>query len=119
MGGDRAIEPLLGRPARPGGGVNVEPLSISSLSKPYVYSHIKGAAGTGTVEFAFVQAVEPSGGDWHAGSWGSATATGAWARALIGPGTDFELTNGTWQMWVRVTSSPEELVMHAGEVLIT
>lgn len=92
---------------------------ISSLSKPYVYSHIDGAAGDETVEFAFVRAEEPETGDWHAGEWGSTTAKGAWARALIGPGTDFELTDGKWQMWVRVTSSPEEPVMHSGEVVIT
>jgi len=90
---------------------------ISSLSKVYVKSFIEGALGSETVEAAFVQAAEPD--SWETATWGEVTPIGAWARVLVGPGTDFELTDGTWQMWVRVTGSAEVPVLHAGEVVIT
>lgn len=92
---------------------------VSSLSKPYVYSFVTGAAGTETVEIAMIQAAEPSSGDWKSASWSSVTPRGAWARILIGPGTPLALSDGTYQMWVRVTGSPEAPVLYAGEVVIT
>lgn len=92
---------------------------VSSLSKPYIYSFIKGALGTETVEVAMIQAAKPSSGDWKTAAWGSVTPTGAWARILIGPSTSLALTDGTYQMWVRVTGASEQPVLRAGEIVIT
>lgn len=92
---------------------------VSSLSKPYIHSFITGALGTETVEIAMIQAAEPISGDWKTASWGAVTATGAWAKILIGPGTSLALTDGTYQMWVRATGATEVPVMRAGEIEIT
>lgn len=91
---------------------------ISSLSKEYVYSWIGGVDGTEDVEVAFVQADEPAELDWNDADWANIAPAGADARILIGPGA-VELTDGTWQMWVRVTTSAEVPVMRAGEIVIT
>ena len=93
---------------------------ISSLSSPLIHSFITGAAGTETIQMAFVQAAQPSSGDWKAAAWGSVTPTGAWAHILIGPASaSLTLTAGTWQVWVKATSTPEIPVMRSGEIEIT
>lgn len=93
--------------------------SISSLSRPYVYAWIEGAAGTEPVEIAFtVPGVEPAEDDWRTASWSGVTAKGADARILVGPGGDVALSEGTYQLWVRVTAPPERPMMPSGLVFI-
>ncbi|MFC7582445.1 hypothetical protein ACFQYP_00545 [Nonomuraea antimicrobica] len=92
---------------------------ISSLSRPYVYAWIDGAAGIEAVEIAFtVPGDEPSEEGWHTASWSGVTAKGADARILIGPGGDVTLPEGTYQMWVRVDAPPERPMMPSGLVFI-
>jgi hypothetical protein len=91
---------------------------ISSLSKEYVYSWVEGATGGETVEVAFIQAAKPTAPDWKAAAWDNITPAGADARILIGPGTTAVLVDGTYQMWVRVTTVAEEPVLRAGPVVI-
>lgn len=92
---------------------------ISSLSKEYVYSWVEGATGAETVEVAFIQTAEPTAPDWKTAAWANLTPAGADARILIGPSTTAVLTDGTYQMWVRVTSASEVPVLLAGPVVIT
>lgn len=57
------------------------------------------------VEFAFVLVgTEPTGPDWIAGEWEPGLNI---ARVLIGPGTPKVLTDGLYNAYVRITSSPE------------
>jgi len=102
-------------------------VEISSLSKQYVtvpVTYTDDVTGN-TVEFAFTQGAEPVEADWASGDWdGAATAISAseyrqTARALVGPATDFVLTDGWWFAWLRVTASPEVPVLKAGSFLVT
>ncbi|PZG53133.1 hypothetical protein C1I98_06135 [Spongiactinospora gelatinilytica] len=93
-------------------------LSISSLSREYVYAWVGGALGIETVEVAFVRADEPGSGDWKTAEWANLTPAGADARILVGPGGTVTLTDGLWQMWVRVTAVTETPVLYSGPVNI-
>ncbi|WP_113705377.1 hypothetical protein [Nonomuraea lactucae] len=87
---------------------------ISCLSKVYLYIPIEGASGTEGVEVAFTTAgVEPVEGDWQLASWGQVSGRGREARILIGPGAA-QLTEGTYQAWVRITGAVERPVLPAG-----
>lgn len=69
-----------------------------------------------TVELAIVaeDTEEPGSGDWKTAAWDDGSA-----RLLVGPGTQVVLTNGRYDVWVRVTSSPELVVRKAGTLEIT
>jgi hypothetical protein len=60
---------------------------------------------------------------WYTGSWDSTDpvpGTSSYtALCLIGPGGTTTLTAGTWQVWVRITDSPEQPVIPAGQLRIT
>ena len=57
-------------------------------------------------------AVEPDDADYTTAEW-----VGGLVRFLIGPGTPHVLQpRQTYTVWVRITSSPEIPVMHAGEI---
>ncbi|MEU7891706.1 hypothetical protein AB0B45_02450 [Nonomuraea sp. NPDC049152] len=87
---------------------------ISSLSKVYLYIPIEGASGTEGVEAAFTTpGVEPIEGDWRPASWGQVSGRGREARILIGPGAT-QLTEGTYQLWVRITGVIERPVLPTG-----
>ncbi|MEQ4723781.1 hypothetical protein [Nonomuraea sp. B19D2] len=93
---------------------------ISSLSRPYVYSVIKGASGSEVVEVAFTNlGAEPIETDWRTAEWANATAEGARVRILIGPGSSVVLPDGTYLMWVRVTGAVERPVIPCGSIPIT
>lgn len=92
---------------------------ISSLSRPYLYARIEGAAGTETVQVAFTEpGVEPAEEDWHPASWAAVSEKGADVRILVGPGGGVPLADGTHQMWVRVDAPPEQPLMPSGLVFI-
>ncbi|WP_433235499.1 hypothetical protein ACQPYK_25445 [Streptosporangium sp. CA-135522] len=92
---------------------------ISSLSRPYLYIQVDGAAGTEDVEIAFTNVgAEPAEGDWLPAGWSNATSEGARARILIGPGA-VALPDGTYMAWVRVNGAVERPVLPAGLVPIT
>lgn len=52
--------------------------------------------------------------DWHA-----VTVIAGRTLALIGPGTDHPLTPGHYQVWARVTDTPEVPVLSVGRLTIT
>lgn len=63
------------------------------------------------VAFAFMPSpgnANPGSGDWHTGSWVS-TGTGTYqAQVLVGPANSgVMLTTGLYNVWIRVTDSPE------------
>lgn len=104
-------------------------LVISSLSKEYVrvpvFATEAGVAvdPTGdTVEMAFKSdGSEPGGGDWVAASWESDTGPNPdrhYARIIIGPGGTV-LSDDLYEVWVKVTDTPEIIVKKAGTLLVT
>lgn len=101
--------------------------SISTVSKEYIkvpvaYT-VAGVVSDPTalvVELAFpLKDVDPVTGDWKTGSWESANAR-YWARLLVGPGSTFgALARGDYDVWVRVTATPEVPAMKAGRLQVT
>jgi hypothetical protein len=79
----------------------------------------------GSVSFAFLAPGTEPTNQWVAGEWEATPATQrgqdyrAVARVLIGPGTSFVLTDGTYVAWVRVTSASEDVVRPFGRLTIT
>lgn len=76
-----------------------------------------------TVEFAAVTVgSEPS--SWTAGSWETDTSTDPdtfWARILVsgtGGGGTLALADGTYDLWVRVTDSPERPVQRICTLIV-
>jgi hypothetical protein len=65
--------------------------------------------------------VDPQTGDWKAGSW--ETIAGIRPRynlrCLVGPGGTIALSRGTYDIWARVTDSPEVVVQKVGAIRIT
>lgn len=106
------------------------PLVISSLSKEYVrvrvFAKNAGAAVNPTadvVEMAFKSdGTEPSTPDWKTAAWETDATTDPdtyYARCLVGPGGTVTLTDGSYDVWVRVTDSPEIPVKKAGRLVVT
>lgn len=107
---------------------NLLPVRVSSLSTTYVKCRISAKENgvdanptSGTVEFAFIpdsaSNPNPVSGDWKAGSWESALDGGVysyWGRCLIGSGGVVTLTAGSYDVWVRVTKSPEVVIDNVG-----
>ena len=93
---------------------------ISSLSKEYlrvpVSTDVEPLADE--VEFAFTDGAEPEEADWSPAGW-EPGGPPYQARALVGPGGDFELDDGLWFVWVRITHGSEVPVMMAGFLEIT
>lgn len=96
-------------------------LAIPSASVEYLRSTITGTFTTSMpVEMAVVQAdSEPDSGDWHAATWDGADGD-ADAKVLIGTGSAIgALSDGLYDVWVRVTATPEVPVLYAGRMHIT
>ena len=80
-----------------------------------------GTAGTpinptsDTVQFAFTaQNINPGSGDWHTGSWATTSSGGYEAQCLVGPAPGaLALAPGVYQIWVKITDSPEVPVIPA------
>src|SRR6266576_4335060 len=72
-----------------------------------------------TVQMAFpVTEVAPAGGDWKSATWetdATATPTRYLARCLVGPGGTVTLATGQYDVWVKVTHSPEIAVLQCSE----
>lgn len=91
-------------------------LSITTVTKEYVFVPVTvdGATpDTGlTVEVAIPsEGVDPS-------SWVTATWDSGRARVLVGSGGDFELSAGRYDVWVRITDSPELTARNAGLLIV-
>lgn len=93
-------------------------ISVSSLQyvKVPVTATVNGAAYNPTsdqVQLAFVTiGDDPAGSDWVTGSWETASGT-YYARALVGPGGTVELAKGRYQIYVKITDSPEIPVLES------
>jgi hypothetical protein len=92
---------------------------IPAISVEYVKVAVTGPTGVDLgdldVELAIVaDGQTPDVGDWKAGTW-----IGSSAAVLIGPGTLLELGQGTYDVYVKITSSPEVPVLPSGSIHIT
>jgi hypothetical protein len=92
---------------------------IPAISVEYVKVAVTGPTGVDLsdldVELAIVDDGQiPDTGDWKAGTW-----IGSSAAVLIGPGTLLELDQGTYDVYVKITSSPEVPVLPSGSIHIT
>jgi hypothetical protein len=111
-----------------GWGVAVGTLTKSHLDTSYVQVPVQaildGEAYDPTadvVQLAFMANWgQPTGEDWHAGSWSTSTAPGIYlAQCLVGPANDgVNLTVGTYTIWVQITDDPEVPVIVAGTLAI-
>lgn len=95
-------------------------LRIPSTSLEYVLVPVTVDGATPnpglTVEMAIIAdgTEEPASGDWKTAAWDSGRA-----RLLVGTGGDIALTNGNYEIWVRITSSPEVPIRRAGRLVVT
>lgn len=93
-------------------------LEIPALSTEYVHAPITGPANltSFTVEMAILpKGQDPSGSDWKSAQWAATDAI-----VLVGPATTIPLTKGVdYEVWVRITASPEIPVLRPGFVHAT
>lgn len=92
-------------------------LSLPSISLEYIHIPVSGATAGMPVEIAVIPstAEEPDETDWTpADAWDGTTA-----KILVGPDGTIDLDNGTYQVWVRVTATPEIPVIRSGLLEIT
>ena len=109
-------------------------LAISSQSTIYVQVPVNNTEGTDptsdTVAFAFVgpYATTPQAGEnpptsstvWYTGSWGPDDGAPWTARILVGPvGGVTALGVGSYQVWVKVSASPETPVLWSGPMQVS
>jgi hypothetical protein len=92
---------------------------IPAISVEYVKVAVTGPTGVDLTELDVELAVVDDGQipdtfDWQAGVW-----IGTSAAVLIGPGSDLELDQGTYDVYVKITSSPEIPVLPSGSIHIT
>jgi hypothetical protein len=92
---------------------------IPAISVEYVQVAVTGPAGLDLSELDVELAVVADGqvpdvGDWKDGAW-----IGSSAAVLIGPGSSLELMPGTYDVYVKITSSPEIPVLPSGSIHIT
>ena len=91
----------------------------SSLSTEYVPVHVRATINgvsnadptADAAQMAFIPpGSNPSSGDWRTASWTTIPATPEplyIAQCLVGPAGTITLTAGTYQVWVKITDSPE------------
>ena len=105
-------------------------LVLSSLDLEYVrvrvYAETNGVAvdpTADTVEMAFIAGdANPTSPDWKAASWETDSTTVPatyYARCLVGTGGTVALAAGLYQVWTRITDSPEVPVKKSGQLQIT
>jgi hypothetical protein len=108
------------------GEAGENPVIMSVLSTAYVQVTVQAmAAGlpvnptADVVALAFTTVgTDPVTGNWHTGSWDTDPATYTYrAQLLVGP-TGLVLARGTYQVWVKVTDSPEVPVGQAGTLQV-
>lgn len=105
--------------------------SISSLSRECVLAEVEvteqGLAYNPTsdvVEFAFTAIGDRLPATWFVGSWDGTQpvpgTTAYRAQVLVGPGSSGPvLAVGKYQVWIRITDSPEVPVLPVGHLAIT
>jgi hypothetical protein len=97
--------------------------SLPAVSLEYVRVGVAATAGgaqvnptNDVVQMAFVSpTATPSTGDWKTASWDSGNTNGVYtALCLVGPGGTVQLPVGKYQVWVKITDSPEIPARPAG-----
>jgi hypothetical protein len=95
----------------------------SALSKEYVRVPVAAAENgiavnptTDTVQMAF-PTHNAAITTWYSATWESAGST-YYARTIVGPGGSVALTAGRYDVWVKVTDSPEIPARKAGQLII-
>lgn len=100
----------------------INQLASSLQYVPLVVTCLGGNPTTDPVAMAFTApGVDPQPADWKTASWNTTATLGAnqyLAQCLVGPGGTVTLTNGTYQMWVKVTDNPEIPQLPAGMLSI-
>lgn len=75
-----------------------------------------------TVQLAFMaEGEDPDVTDWHTGTWetdSTTVPTTYFARCLVGPTGDVVLVAGIYDVWIRITDSPEAPVLKTGNIQI-
>ncbi len=98
-------------------------MTISVLSREYICVEVEaGLNGVSsdptadTVQLALMVSGSPSSGDWKTGSW--ETSLGKYyARLEVGPGSTVGAkTAGKYDLWIKITDSPEAPVRKVGRV---
>lgn len=100
---------------------------ISSLSTEYVKSRARAYRDgslinptTFPVKFAFVSVgSEPSSSDWVDGTWEESVDGQFYARCLVGPTGTIALTDGTYDVWVKVEYADEVPVREIDKLVVT
>ncbi|MFI7449556.1 hypothetical protein ACIBQX_18815 [Nonomuraea sp. NPDC049714] len=92
---------------------------IPAISVEYVKVAITGPTGVDLTELDVALAIVADGqipvtDDWKVGTW-----IGTSAAVLIGPGTLLPLDQGTYYVYVKITSTPEVPVLPSGSIHIT
>ena len=76
-----------------------------------------------TVTMAFTAAgVDPVPGDYKTSTWetdATTTPSTYYARCLVGPAGTVALAAGTYEVWVKITDSPEVPVKRSGTLVVT
>lgn len=104
-------------------------VQMSQLSLQYITVPVQAFQGGtaynptgGTVQFAFVDNVGslPTSGQWVNGSWITIPNFNYpySAQCLVGPGGATAPTAGTYNVWIKVTATPEVPVLIAGQLQI-
>lgn len=108
-----------GRPAHPRSEVKLSTLSLEYVKVQVTFT-VAGVATdptADTVSMAFpARHVAPVTGDWKTASWESSGST-YFARCLVGTGGTLTLGVGVYDVWVKVTDSPEIPVVKAPGIL--
>lgn len=98
-------------------------IRLSSTSCEYIRVKVSATESgvvinptTLAVSFAFpAPGTDPS--TWYNGSW-ETTSTDYLARCLVGPGGTATLTDGIYDVYVKVASSPETPVKFVGTIVV-
>src|SRR5690348_7696566 len=104
-------------------------ISISSLSTEYIQVEVTATVNgsspynpTGDqVQMAFVTSGDPVSGDWHSGAWQTISSSAGpvyLAQCLVGSG-GVALAAGTYNVWLKITDSPEIPVRQIGLLQVT
>jgi hypothetical protein len=76
------------------------------------------------VEFAFTAEGGPTDETtWYDGSWEIKDSTSAhpkyFAKCLVGPSGEVELSTGSYEIWVKITDNPEIPIEYAGIIEVS
>lgn len=101
-------------------------IRISSISKEYVKVPVR-ANSVGedqnptqfAVSMAFMEdGSEPELSDWVTSDWETWPDNFYMARCLVGPGSNIELTNGKYDIWVRIVTPQEDVKRYIDDRLV-